>query len=230
MKIAFYVNVWERTYENVLLNGFLENILDIINYKFDEKTIIINNIRNIHPILEIIGKKFNDFNIHLTEKDLPNKLEYFNLTKQDISSTYWTALPPLTALYYTTADYLFHIEEDCVIKKWNEKFIGNAISVMEGTDSFMCAMPDWTENSRGAKGESLFEDDEFYYAQGFTEQFFMIPVQKFKQDIYHENNALSDRYPPQSFFERKVDSYMRNHEKFRIIDKNSYYLHGEQKF
>ena len=227
MKIAFYMNVWEKTLP-ILTNGFLPNTLNLINYWFDEKIIIVNNVADKEFTEYTISKLYPTFKYYFANKNSKEVLQSFNLTEDDIKSNYYTAIPPFTALYHTSADYLFHIEEDCVIKKWNEKFIDNATFVMENSDLFINAMPDWTEDLRGGRGEALFEDDEFYYAQGFTEQMFLLKCKEFKKDIYHENNALSDRYPPQSFFEKKVDSYMRNHEKFRIVDKNSYYIHGEK--
>lgn len=63
----------------------------------------------------------------------------------------------------------------------------------------------------------------------FSDQFFLVKTKDFKVPIYNESIALSERYPKYGgvTFEKRFDSWMKNHNYQRVTFKNGYYLHED---
>ena len=80
------------------------------------------------------------------------------------------------------------------------------------------ANPTWNDEYTVAQNESIFEDNRFLKSFGFSDQCYLIKTKDFKQNIYKENNPLSNRYPSYGgeLFEKRVDSWMRNNNYYRI--------------
>jgi hypothetical protein len=55
---------------------------------------------------------------------------------------------------------------------------------------------------------------------------YLVRTSDFKERIYNENNSLSERYPKYGgeLFEKRVDAYMRNHDKYRITHNGISYI------
>ena len=64
---------------------------------------------------------------------------------------------------------------------------------------------------------------------GFSDQCFLVRSKDFKASIYNESNPASERYPEHGgeTFEKRVDSWMRNHNYQRLTFKHGYYLHED---
>lgn len=85
----------------------------------------------------------------------------------------------------------------------------------------------WNENYLEAKAESSTENDNFYLGYGFSDQCYLVKITDFREAIYNETNIASQRYPAYGgeLFEKRVDSWMRNHEYFRATYKHGSYIH-----
>ena len=105
---------------------------------------------------------------------------------------------------------------------------------MESNPIFVCANPSWsitrngiTSGTDGAKHEALYEVGDWYAGYGFSDNCYLVPTKLFKQPIYNEYHPASDRYPTYAGegFEKRVDSYMHNHNLLRISNKYVHYSH-----
>ena len=91
MTISFSTCVYGRT-KDILSNGFLRQQLDIINYDFSDKTIIVNQTTDRGSIIGLVKTYFPDFKIRFTEDDYEEVLKYFNLTRKVLDVSYWYSI------------------------------------------------------------------------------------------------------------------------------------------
>ncbi len=80
-----------------------------------------------------------------------------------------------------------------------------------------------------AKQESISEIEHFFVGFGFSDQSFLVRTNDFKKPIYNEYNSASERYPQYGgeTFEKRVDSWMRNHQYLRLTYKHGTYIHED---
>jgi hypothetical protein len=98
---------------------------------------------------------------------------------------------------------------------------------MSTTPDILVANPAWNNRFGEAKAESFKEDDNWFYSYGFSDQCYLIRAENFRQQIYNEQHAASERYPKYggNLFEKRVDAYMRNKGLKRVTSKKIAYQH-----
>jgi hypothetical protein len=227
MSVSFSTNIYEETYKKVLLEGFLQNQLDLINYPFDKKIITINNVDDKNNIIKIIEKNFKEFEYYFTDINNDFILKEFSLQRDSLDPGYLYSIHHFFQFYYSQCEYNFHLSADCPIKLIDNNFIDKSIKVLDSISDVITVMPSWDFSFLSPKEESEFETEEFYYAKGFTDQVYFCKLKDFKKDIYNYTHPLSERYPQyaSNAFERRIDSYMQTCGKYRAICKKSYYTH-----
>ncbi|MBF0764366.1 MULTISPECIES: hypothetical protein [Parabacteroides] len=106
-------------------------------------------------------------------------------------------------------------------------WISEAIKLMNEHTDFAVANPVWNHKYKEAAHESIDETENFYIGYGFSDQCYLVKNDIFKQPIYNEYNEESSRYPVYGgeLFEKRVDSFMRNHEMKRLTHKQVSYIH-----
>jgi hypothetical protein len=124
-------------------------------------------------------------------------------------------------------EYLLHYSSDSFIEESDVNWIEKAICVFEKRNDIMVANPTWNFSYEEVKNESLNETEDFYIGYGFSDQCFLIRTSDFKKQIYNETHVDSNRYPRYGgeLFEKRVDSFMRNHNKLRLTCKLVSYVH-----
>jgi hypothetical protein len=227
MKVSFSINIYEGNYKKVLLDGFLKQQLDIIDYDFCSKNITMTDIGDAQDAIEFIHSQFPDFMVYDTKLDCDKVLNNFNLKKEDINPTYYS-IQHFNQIYHNDSDYHFNISSDCPLQIYDKNFIDDAIKIMEENDKIISAIPSWNQFFEDRKSESFAQIGNFYVVDGFADQMYLIKMSEFKRDIYHCNHPKSERYPPYggNSFEKRIDSYMNTFDKYRITHSKSYYIHG----
>jgi len=228
--IDFQTSCYEKSYQLLLKEGLLINYLKHFpDTHFNEIRVLINNVYNKEEIKDFF-------------KDYPNVVYYFTYDKPteilasfgiNINSFYLTQLPfsiqHFTGLYYSHADYIFHVSEDCNIDNLDSSFINESLDMLESHDEYVSAMPGWDKNLKVPSGEALKEDGDFYICNKQTDQIYIIKTSIFKQKIYNWDSP----YPWKDFpikggnsFEKRISSYMAHNKKYRVVHKKYYYLNG----
>ena len=228
MSITFQVNVYEKTYEKMFRDNYLDKLVQQFNYPFEEKVILIMNVFDRIRVVDIARQNYPDWKVYaINQANKPTCIEEFNLTQEEIAVGYNYSIQHYLAIYLCKTDYLLHWSEDCTVGNIDENFIKDSIDVMEKNNSIICSMPSWDKDNVGARLESVGDIGNFYKAQGFTDQVYFIRTKDFDKDIYHYTHPDSQRYPSYGgeAFEKRIDSYMRCCNKYRIINKNSWYAH-----
>ena len=99
---------------------------------------------------------------------------------------------------------------------------------MELHPEVLVANPMVNQEHRLARYEAIAEDHDWYYSCGFSDQCYLVKAERLqKRGIYNEKHLASERFPAYGgeLFEKRVDSYMHNHDLRRITSKHAAYIH-----
>jgi hypothetical protein len=224
-------NCWENDWEILLKTNFLKNKILRNDWEFTKKTLLINNVKDRLEVEEY-AKKMVDrgvlTNYFFVEDHINAALESFQLTKEALGKGYYYSNHELVGVYLCDTDYLLYFTGDTWLDKKTE-WIAASLNEMEKNQNYKVANLIWNRKDDEAKKESTSEIEDFYVGFGFSDQCFLIRTKDFKAPIYNETNPLSERYPKYGgeTFEKRVDSWMRNHNFLRLTFKHGYYLHED---
>ena len=151
------------------------------------------------------------------------------------SDGYISSIPAICALYACKTDYLLYLDDDAVLigdTADSFSWINDAITIMEQDKRYVVANPIWNKKYNEAKRESIYELDNFYVSQGFSNQCFMVNAKRVRTEFdFNEktNKKLVDKYPSYAgnCFERRFATYMYNHGLYRLTAKTSNYIHKD---
>jgi hypothetical protein len=231
MSITFETKVWENDWELVLKTSRLKDLILRCNHPFDHRVIYINNVKN-PSIVEahaqrLVNEGVIDQFVHVHEH-AQEALDFFQLSKEKIGKGYYYSIAELVSIYLTKTKYLLHFSSDAIPEK-NIAFdwLQQGIHLLETNSEVKVFNLTWNHRFHEAKNESLKEDDQSYYGYGFSDQMYLIRTADFRAPIYEEINDASERYPKYGgeLFEKRVDSWMRNHGHIRATSKQASYLH-----
>ena len=228
--VTFEIKVYENDWEHLLIGEYLDKIIGLCNYDFKKKYLFINNVTNLNEV-----KKYADIKVKNGIIDeyfvvydyVKEALKYFNIEKESFKNGYYYSISELVSIYLCQTNYLLHFSSDSYLDESQVNWIDKAITIFKERDDIIVANPVWNFAYKEAKKESLTEMDDFYVGYGFSDQCYLIKTNVFKEQIYNEKHIDSDRYPKYGgeLFEKRVDSFMRNHKKLRITSKEISYIH-----
>lgn len=229
-ELTFATNCWEQDWRYLLKKGYLERMIENCEYDFDQKILCIGNVHNMNDVTKYAEKKIKEglidkyFIVEETSKEV---LSYFQIDKENFKGGYNYSISPLTALYKCETDLLLYFTGDAYIVKDNNKWVEKAVKLLSESDNYFVTNPTWNSNFQEAKSESFDETEDNFIGYGFSDQCFMVRTADFRKPIYNETHPASERYPKYAgeLFEKRVDSYMRNHQLYRATSKVSSYIH-----
>lgn len=147
---------------------------------------------------------------------------------------FWYSIGPLTAIYKCNTKYLLYFTGDAHIENDKDfEWINEAIDIMEKDNSVISASPVWNNLFDSAKAQSLGNYGNFYINNTFSDQCFLIDVERVKsiKNFFNQKNkSVKIQYPiyaSSRSFECRVCSYLRNNNLKRIVYKNSSYIHED---
>ncbi|WJS92960.1 hypothetical protein NYQ10_12770 [Flavobacterium johnsoniae] len=227
--VTFETKVWEKDWEYILKGNYLNKIIFNCNFNFSKKHVIINNVKNRKLVEKYCKQKIKEGvidNYFVVEDYESLVLDHFELSADSFDGGYYYSIAELVGIYKCETDYLMHFSGDSFPVNNNINWIKNAIEIMYRNPNIIVANPTWNYNFREAEKESFEQIEDFYSGYGFSDQAYLIRKQDFIEKIYKEKNKDSERYPKYGgeLFEKKVDSFMRNHQKLRITNKYCTYI------
>lgn len=143
---------------------------------------------------------------------------------------YVYSIAPLVAISQCNTRWLLWCAEDSYIDdQYSLDWIFKAINIMQDNDEFLAACPCWND-FEGGRHEAIAEIGDFYVSEGFSDQCFLIDVKKIKSipEIFLEKSAYCKKKYPRygaNCFERRINAYMRNNKKRRLVYKYAIYHH-----
>ncbi|WP_185963057.1 hypothetical protein [Flavobacterium gawalongense] len=230
MKVTFEIKVYENDWKYVLYGNYLEKLINNCNHNFYCKQLVINNVLDVAAVRKYAEKKIREGiidRIVVVEENVSTVLSYFDLSPESFKDGYKYSIAELMGIYFCETEYLFHFSSDSFVRKFEFDWIKKTTGYLEEADNFVVANPVWNNKYDEAKKESKYEIDNFFVGYGFSDQCYLIKAEYFRKNIYNHTNLESERYPKYGgeLFEKKVDSFMRNTELFRITSKELSYFH-----
>jgi hypothetical protein len=231
MTITFETKVWENDWELVLKTSRLKDLVNRCQHDFDRRVLYINNVNNPKEVeyhaQKWIDKGVIDQFVHVHEHAL-EALDFFQLSKEKLGKGYHYSIAELVSIYLTKTKYLLHFSSDAIPEKAiSLNWLQQGIHLLETNSEVKVFNLTWNHRFHEAKTESVKEDNHFFYGYGFSDQMYLVRIEDFRAPIYEEINVDSERYPKYGgeLFEKRVDSWMRNHGNIRATYKQASYLH-----
>ncbi len=229
--VTFATSCWERDWDILLKTKFLQNKIERNDYEFTKKLLIINNIKSRGKVekyaQEAVNKKIiSDY--FFVEDHIEKTLEFFKLTKEALGKGFHYSNHELVSIYLCQTDYLVFYTGDTRLDQ-TVRWIQPSIAELEKNDVFKVANPVWSYKYIEAEQEAISEIENFYIGYGFSDQCFLVRTKDFRAPIYNETHPASERYPKYGgeTFEKRVDSWMQNHNYLRLTFKHGSYTHED---
>ncbi len=231
MSVTFETKVWENDWELLLKTSRMRKTIKNCHYRFTNKFLYINNVNNFAAV-ESAAKEMIQTGIidkYINVNDYADRaLCHFNLNKEKLSKGYYYSIAELVSIYLSETKYILHFSGDTTVtpdvpNDWLEA----GIDVLEKKPDVKVFNLAWNYDYQDAKDESEYEDKDFYFGYGFSDQMYLIRTTDFKQRIYEYYDKASERYPKYGgeLFEKRVDSWMRQNKFLRATYKHGSYRH-----
>lgn len=228
--ITFETKVYEKDWKYILKGDYLDKMIERCNYNFSKKTLFINNVKDKIKVKKYAEKKLKNGIIdsfYFVDEYSEQVLKHFDIDKDSFKGGYYYSISELVSIFLCETKYLLHFSSDSYIENSKVNWIDKAINLFEKRNDIIIANPTWNFQYNEAMNESISEVSNFYLSYGFSDQCYLIKTDIFKKNIYNERNSNSERYPSYGgeLFEKRVDSYMRNNNLYRITSKEISYIH-----
>jgi hypothetical protein len=234
-KVSFFTNCYEADWETLLCKGRLMMMLESLNYPFCFVGLVINNVANkllVEQYAQQAVKNGIITQYYFADECAAKMLQTFEIKRRsfilDFHDGYWYSLGPLVSIYKCPTEYLLYLTCDCIIDtSCSKPWISEAIEKMRSNGSILTATALWSYDKGEAKMQSVGEDDNWFTGNGFSDQCFLIKNADLFGGRYNDWHLSSESYPiyAGNLFERRVNSFMRKNGLFRLVSKNSFYIH-----
>lgn len=229
--LTFETKCYENDWKFVLQTSYLNNMIARCKVNFTSKQLIINNVNDIATVCRYADIKVKEGIIdkyYIANDYADEALSFFQISKNSFGKGYYYSIAELVGLYLCETDYHLHFSSDAYMQaNPTSPWIEEAIQLMDTHPEYVVATPTWNRKFKEAKKQSHGEVDNFYISYGFSDQCYLMKTSIFKQPVYNEYNEASACYPKYGgeLFEKRVNSYIRNHDLKRLVHKKVYYIH-----
>jgi len=228
--VTFETKCYENDWEFILMGNYLRTMIERCNYRFAKRVVIINNVKDIEKVSYYASRKVKRGIIdeyHIAENYAKEALDFFEIDPSSFDGGYYYSIAELVGIFLCKTKYLLHFSSDSLQENKPSAWIEKAIQLFEHRRDIIVANPTWDYRFEHAEEESFDRTDDFVIGYGFSDQCYLIETERFRKPVYNEKNEASARYPEYGgeLFEKRVDSFMRNHQLLRITSKNTAYIH-----
>lgn len=190
---------------------------------------MINNVKDLNLVISEVEKKMNEGVIDqyiVVEQWAKKALDFLGINPHSLGREYYYSITEWVGIYCCNTPYLLHFSSDSIMSRNTSSWIDEAMEIMEKNQDIWVANPIWNGKIKQVIKESFGKKGNFYTSFGFSDQFYLIKCGLFKNKMYNEKHPTSERYPKYGgeLFEKRVDSYMRNHNIKRITSNTASYI------
>lgn len=227
--VTFETKCYEKDWEILLKTNRLEQMITRNCYDFAERILYVNNVADPHQV-RFHAEKLKDRGVItryvFVDEYAREALDFFGLDRNSFRGGYYYSIQELVGIYLCQTEYLLHFAGDSILDgsfHWVEQGITKLEE--DGRVKVVNCVPDGSVCE--AEAQAYEEDDVFWLGYGFSDQCYLIKTADYRQRIFNETHPASERYPLYGgeLFERKVDSWMHNHDFLRATFKKGNYLH-----
>lgn len=231
MTITFETKVWENDWEIMLKTDRIGKMVERCHYTFEEKILYINNVLDLEAVKRAADRLISDQIISkyvVVSEHAAAALEFFSLSKEKLGKGYYYSIAELVSIYLTKTQYLLHFSGDSIIAPRTRKdWLNIGINTLETNPQVKVFNLIWNKKYEEARKESIYEDQNNFYGNGFSDQMYLIKATDFKDCIYEYHHPDAERYPAYGgdLFEKRVYSWLRHKNYLRATYKHGSYLH-----
>jgi len=228
--VTFETKCYENDWRFLLKAGRLKEMICKCDYPFSNRVLYINNVNDLNLVKRYadrcVSKSIIDSYV-VVDDWAKIVLEALNVDIDSFKGGYYYSIQELTGIYLCKTDYLLHFSSDAMMRIQNP-WIDQAIERMESNNRFLVATAFWEHrNLKNSQYLKLEGDSEFAYSNGFSDQCYLIKPEKFRANIYNEQNPFNDLFPVYGgeLFEKRVNAYLRKNDLIRLASKKAAYRH-----
>ena len=221
--------MWEGDYRVVLTEERLAAAVGHNCFPFATRVVYVNNVDNpraVHRRAQVLVDAGVVDDVVFVEDHANSALDHFGLTAADLGRGYVYSISELVSLHLATTDYVLHYAGDTVLSQRFD-WLPGALDLLARRQDVAVVNASWTPDLAAVEAESEERDGDFLLGYGFSDQMYLVRTSEFSQRIYGESHPASDRYPDYGgeLFEKRVDSWMRNHQRLRATWAGGHYAH-----
>lgn len=231
MSLTFATSVWENDWEYLLKTDRLERAIARCGDLVTHKTLIITNVLNPIRVAacaeRLVQRKIID-RYHFADDHADEALKALGVSRESTKIGYYYSIADYVSIYQCHTKYLLQFKGDSwVAKDAPRAWLAEGLQILQTHPQVKVFNLIWNFNEAEARAESFASDDRVYFGFGFSDQMYLVRSADFKAPIYGESNPESERYPLYGgqLFEKRVDSWMRNHRFWRATSRHGSYLH-----
>lgn len=227
--VTFETKCYEKDWEILLKTNRLEQMIERNCFDFSQQVLYINNVTSPDKV-RFYAEKLVDSGVitkYVFVADYAKEaMDFFELDRSSFKGGYYYSIQELVGIYLCQTEYLLHFAGDSILENsftWIEDGITKLLE--DKRVKVVNCIPDGSACE--AEAQAYEEDDLFWLGYGFSDQCYLIRTADYKQKIFNETHPASERYPLYGgeLFERKVDSWMHNHDFLRATYKKGNYIH-----
>ena len=227
--VTFETKCYEKDWDVLLKTNRLEAMIRRNSFEFAERVLYINNVADPDEV-RFHAEKLKERGVItryvFVDAHAGEALEFFGLDRDSFRGGYYYSIQELVGIYLCRTEFLLHFAGDSILEQpcpWIEAGINKLDS--DPRVKVVNCIPDGSTCEAAA--QAYEEDEDFWLGYGFSDQCYLIRTGDYRQPIFQESHPASDRYPLYGgeLFEKKVDSWMHNHDFLRATYKKGNYLH-----
>ncbi len=229
--VTFETKVYERDWQIILRDDFLASMVARCDYPFSRRVLFVNNVNDVAAVSRqaraLVSSQVIDA-FYVVDEYASAALSFFDLTRDQLGAGYYYSIQELVGIYVCETPYLLHFSGDAGMANGaTGQWISSALDLFAADPSVVVANPVWNGAVDEVRRESIWENHDFCKGFGFSDQCYLIPTSTFRRPIYGYTHPESARYPAHAgeLFEKRVDAYMRSHQKYRATATGVSYVH-----
>jgi hypothetical protein len=228
--VTFETKVWEGDWRYLLQGSRLEKTIARCHYPFASKKLFINNVNEPDRVCRaaerLVSQKIISEYV-VVDQHAQAALDFFELTKADLGQGYVYSIAELVSIYLCTTPFLLHFSSDSMPEPNHHHWVEAMTAVLAQYPDIAVANLMWNGRADEVAHERIRTIESFSISQGFSDQMYLIRTADFRKPIYRETNLGSAHYPKYGgeLFEKRVHSWMLNHQKYRATLMSLSYRH-----
>jgi hypothetical protein len=135
------------------------------------------------------------------------------------------SIAELVGIYLCRTEFLLHFSSDSILREPADWVTPTLELYCQDDKIIGVANPMWHEH--WPRQEAVRETPDFFAGYGFSDQCYLVRTRDLRAPIYNEKHPGSERFPKYGgqLFEKRVDSWMLNHRRFRLTYRHAFYVH-----
>ena len=228
--VTLETKCWEGDWKRILGGEHLRLLAERNVYPFSEKILMINNVVKPAVVSKHAERAIRQGWITkyiIVEEHAAEALDFFGVSRESLGIGYPYSIAELVGLFLCRSDFLLHFAGDCMPAAASD-WVSHAVRLMSQDPRIKVCSLNPGEDYGGAEKNSTEQTDDFYIAEcGFSDQCYLVRAKEFRGRIYNESHPASARYPKYGgeLFEKRVDSWLRNHGHLAASFKHAHYVH-----